>query len=700
MNEPMIRKWYDIFKHNHELVEIRIVDNNKKGTYSGYFTDIDTLLNAIRRYDDCNIYFTLNSILDSCYSREQRDRIVTRPKSTTSDAEIIGRDWCLIDIDCEKPSDTNSTDEEKEAAKAVVNDVFKFLRDEGFTKPIVCDSANGFHLLINMNMANTPENTQTMKDFLQVLDMLFSTEKVKVDTSTFNASRICKLYGCYSRKGSDTPERPQRESKILKIPDEIKPTPNEFFEKVAAMLPKPEQPNRANNYQPTQFDLQEFLTKYGIKVRNIVKTTSFTKYVLEECPFNSSHRAPDSAIFEMAGGGFGFKCLHSSCSGYTWKDFRLHFDPNAYTKSDYVEYQSKAHRPYFHNREKEEFVPIGETEDKGKKWLAMKDIQYVDMNNIPRMPTGYRVLDKNIGGLLFGEVTLVSGSNSSGKSSWLNNLSLNIINYGYKVAIWSGELVASRLKGWINQLAAGKNYVQKVQGYDEFYYAPKHISDRIDSWTDGKLFLYNNKYGTRWKQLMSDITNLIESEGANLVVIDNLMTLNLEDYEGDNNKKQSQFILAICDFAKKYNVHIILVAHPRKQTDFLRKESISGSADLTNAVDNCFIIHRVNKDFETRGKDFFGTVRIAEMLQYGNVLEVCKNRSFGKVDLLCGMYYEIETRRFKNDIAENINYNWQEEPKPVPLIQNREPERDYMSDYQQYYYDDDNVFKERDYCPF
>ena len=126
MNEPMIRKWYDIFKHNHELVEIRIVDNNKKGTYSGYFTDIDTLLNAIRRYDDCNIYFTLNSILDSCYSREQRDRIVTRPKSTTSDAEIIGRDWCLIDIDCEKPSDTNSTDEEKEAAKAVVNDVFKF----------------------------------------------------------------------------------------------------------------------------------------------------------------------------------------------------------------------------------------------------------------------------------------------------------------------------------------------------------------------------------------------------------------------------------------------------------------------------------------------------------------------------------------------------------------------------------------------
>ena len=33
-------------------------------------------------------------------------------------------------------------------------------------------------------------------------------------------------------------------------------------------------------------------------------------------------------------------------------------------------------------------------------------------------------------------------------------------------------------------------------------------------------------------------------------------------------------------------------------------------------------------------------------------------------------------------------------------MQNREPEIDDMSDYQQYYYNDDNVFKERDYCPF
>lgn len=169
MNEITIRQWYDTFKSGEELVEVRIVDNAYKRTYSGYFTDVNTLLNEIRKYDNCNIYFTLNAINPACYDREQHDRIVAKPKSTTSDNDIVGRDWILIDIDTKKPSDTNSTDEEKEMAKEVVNNVFKFLRDEGFEKPVVCDSGNGFHLLYKIAMKNSNENTTICKEFLQVL---------------------------------------------------------------------------------------------------------------------------------------------------------------------------------------------------------------------------------------------------------------------------------------------------------------------------------------------------------------------------------------------------------------------------------------------------------------------------------------------------------------------------------------------------
>lgn len=680
MNEITIRQWYDTFKSGEELVEVRIVDNAYKRTYSGYFTDVDTLLNEIRKYDNCNIYFTLNAINPACYDREQHDRIVTKPKSTTSDNDIVGRDWILIDIDTKKPSDTNSTDEEKEMAKEVVNNVFKFLRDEGFEKPVVCDSGNGFHLLYKIAMKNSNENTTICKEFLQVLDMLFSNPNVEIDCTTHNASRVCKLYGTFSRKGSNTKKRPQRESKILRIPDEIKITPNEYFAKVAAMLPKPEQPSKSNYYSNEKFDLEAFLNKHHIAVRNIIRTSSFTKYILDECPFNSSHRAPDSAIFEMSNGGLGFKCLHSSCSQYTWKDFRLKFEPDAY---DHKEYQRHEHKmQYYSQQKKEPFVPKKEDSAKGKKWLAMTDVQYVDMSKMASIPTGYKELDKKIIGLLLGDVTVLSGGSGAGKSSWIDCVALNAIQRGYKVGIWSGELQDFRFQSWINQIAAGKNYVCKREGFENYYYAPKNISNQISNWLEGKLFLYNNNYGSKWQQLFADVKELVDKEGVQLIVLDNLMALQIDNYEGDKYTQQTKFINDLKEYAKAKNVHVLLVCHPRKEGIFLRKESISGTADLTNLADSVFIIHRIGKDFEQRAGEFFGKDKVLPYLKYNSVIEVCKNRSMGVIDLLVGMYYEVESRRLKNEISENIVYGWQEQP--AQLTFEPTPESD-VSDLQDIY---------------
>lgn len=680
MNEITIRQWYDTFKSGEELVEVRIVDNAYKRTYSGYFTDVDTLLNEIRKYDNCNIYFTLNAINPACYDREQHDRIVTKPKSTTSDNDIVGRDWILIDIDTKKPSDTNSTDEEKEMAKEVVNDVFKFLRDEGFEKPVVCDSGNGFHLLYKIAMKNSNENTTICKEFLQVLDMLFSNSNVEIDCTTHNASRVCKLYGTFSRKGSNTKKRPQRESKILRIPDEVKITPNEYFAKVAAMLPKPEQPSKSNYYSNEKFDLEAFLNKHHISVRNIVRTSSFTKYILDECPFNSSHRAPDSAIFEMSNGGLGFKCLHSSCSQYTWKDFRLKFEPDAY---DHKEYQRHEHKmQYYSSQKKEPFVPKKENSAKGKKWLAMTDVQYVDMSKLVAIPTGYKELDKKIIGLLMGDVTVLSGLSGSGKTSWIDCVVLNAVQRGYKVGIWSGELQDFRFQSWIDQISAGKNYVCKKEGYENYYYAPKNIANQINKWLEGKLFLYNNNYGSKWQQLFADIKTLVENEGTQLIVLDNLMALQIDSYDGDKYTQQTRFINDLKEYAKAKNIHVILVCHPRKEGGFLRKESISGTADLTNLADSVIIIHRIGKDFEQRAGEFFGKDKVIPYLKYNSVIEVCKNRSMGVIDLLVGMYFEVESRRLKNEISENIVYGWQEQP--AQLTFEPTPESD-VSDLQDIY---------------
>ena len=43
-NEAIIRQWWDVMHKDGSLVEIRILSGKK--TYSGYFTDINTLINA------------------------------------------------------------------------------------------------------------------------------------------------------------------------------------------------------------------------------------------------------------------------------------------------------------------------------------------------------------------------------------------------------------------------------------------------------------------------------------------------------------------------------------------------------------------------------------------------------------------------------------------------------------------------------
>ena len=204
--------------------------------------------------------------------------------------------------------------------------------------------------------------------------------------------------------------------------------------------------------------------------------------------------------------------------------------------------------------------------------------------------------------------------------------------------------------------AAGKQYIRpsKIEGR---YYVPNDIAAKIDVWLDGKFYLYNNEYSNKWQQIFNDMNELLKL-GVKLFILDNLFSLDVDIFDGDKNNKHKELILEICKFAKSNGVHILLVAHPRKTVGFLRKNDISGTADLTNAVDNVFICHRVNNDFFRAVKEFFGEKNIMLYQEFGNVIEIAKNRLYGAVDVMCGMHYEIESRRFKNTLDENIQYGW------------------------------------------
>lgn len=163
INEEQVRLAIDLIKNN-GLVEVRVIGSGKFDIYSGYFKDVDNLINEVKRFEKENIYFVLNEIDEACYSREQQERI-QKSKNTTSDGDIIGRNFILVDIDSDRAAGVSATDEEKSRAKGVGYKVYRFLRDIGFTAPISASSGNGYHLLYPIKLANTPENTQLIKDF-------------------------------------------------------------------------------------------------------------------------------------------------------------------------------------------------------------------------------------------------------------------------------------------------------------------------------------------------------------------------------------------------------------------------------------------------------------------------------------------------------------------------------------------------------
>lgn len=676
IDENTIRQWWYLFKGEGCLTEIRLLPkkSSRGRTYSGYFTDIETLLQQLRPFADTDygIYATLNSIDSACYGRDQRDRFVDGA-ATTSDKDIAGRDYILVDFDPKRPSGTNSSEGEKAAARRCVNRVYAFLRDQGFSQPVVADSANGYHLYYRVALENTPERRQLVSDFLGALAMMFSDDGTEIDVSVFNAGRIVKVIGTRSNKGADTPERPRRTSRFVSVPEDFRPTDVAYVRKVADLLPRPEAQGTGFRGAREEFDLEKFFSEHGIAVHSVGEFPGGTKYVLEECPFDSSHRAPDAAVFRMKNGALGFRCLHNSCQHYGWKDFRLHYDPGAYDRRDWYEHLHL--RRYYAPPLPPEEQPQERTEEaKGEKWLSLSGIEYVDPSTIPHVPTGITALDRKIMGLMTGDVTIISGLSGSGKTSLLDNLILNIVEKGWKVAAWSGELQDFRFQMWIDQMAAGRNYVRPAAGYDGLYFAPRNVCAKINGWLDGKFWLYNNEYGSRWSRLFGDIRSIVEEKGVRVVVLDNLMALSL-DLQGEKNDRQTAFINSLKDYAKKSGVHVLLVCHPRKEQSFqlLRMESIAGTADLSNLCDNLFIVHRFGDDFERRAKDFYGAARIEGLKArgYDVVMEVCKNRSYGLKDWLVGLYYEPESRRLKNEKSEYVHYGWEEScgpglPRPLP----------------------------------
>ena len=288
-----------------------------------------------------------------------------------------------------------------------------------------------------------------------------------------------------------------------------------------------------------------------------------------------------------------------------------------------------------------------------KYYKTTEEIDMSNNENITYIKSGIKELDKYIKGFALGELSVWSGGNGSGKSTLLSQIAIESFRKGNNVLIFSGELKDSRLMKWMNLQICGKNNLYYNEQYD--YYYPKD-KDATMKFSNNKLFVYDNEIGNDISKIIFAIYDAVKNKNVKMIILDNLMSMNLSSYGQDKYDVQTKLITDLSDIAKRLNVHIHFVCHPRKSTSFLRKYDISGTADLTNIADNVFIVHRVNNDFKKQTSEMFKWKSDHELYEFDNIVEICKNREQGIQDMFIGQYFEIETKRFLNYKNENKYY--------------------------------------------
>lgn len=647
----------DIFHEPGDVVEIRTIGHV---TGSGYFKNFDDAMREAMKHDGReNVYFVLNRINEACYHRENKDAVIAKALST-SDGDVTERRWIFIDFDPVRPGKVSATDEEKKLAEEVMKKAGAFLREKGFSAPVVADSGNGWHLMYRIAMPNTPETKTIIEQFLKVLDMLFSTDAVKVDTAVFNAARITKLYGTMAVKGANTESRPHRRSCITFTPKTMTVTDTGRVKAICEMMPKPVKRMEGS----VEFDVDDFIRRNGL---SILKSGTFgdgTKHVLETCPFDDAH-GKDSAIIVMRSGAIVFKCLHNGCANNGWKELREKYEPLS-ERPQKKEY-SPPQNPQQKVQKPSVIIPkvIDEkTEEILKRAENLCNVKQLNREHIKTFSTGIRTLDQQVE-LVFGKLVVISGVNGSGKSTFLGQLMLESLQQNFNVFAYSGELMDNEFQYWIDLQAAGdENVIQKTSKKGKTYYEIEPNAKRkIHEWYADRFFLYKNNESMQFGEIMNVVETFREHRGCDVIFLDNFLTIDIGDLDDKELKAQTIFINSIARYAKEKQVLIFLVIHPKKiYKGICTKGDVLGSGNLTNAIDYLLLIHRMNESWQTSLKDRpFSKITKNLLLDCDNILEVSKDRWTGKEGTNIRLEFHEGSKRLldmEDDTSKYHRYGW------------------------------------------
>ena len=290
--------------------------------------------------------------------------------------------------------------------------------------------------------------------------------------------------------------------------------------------------------------------------------------------------------------------------------------------------------------------------------IDIADISWTSPNDKPHFSTGIKKLDAITGGFAFGSLVVLTGERGKGKSTLASQFGIHAISQGRKVFFYSGELSDTQFRDWFYRQVAGDGHIYSnisPLGY-KYYRTESDVLEQIADWHREKAYLYNNaivRDGDENETLLETGEKAIKQYGCDVLIFDNLMTAMSDDVQSDLYRQQSNFVGKLVKMANAYNVLVILVVHPRKQSkgfdnNKIDNDDISGSADITNMAHT--VLHYT----------------IPKTGSSDRVLRVLKNRSNGHVDYDgIPLWFEESSKRISQDAGRfDFDFGWETHEEP------------------------------------
>ena len=311
-----------------------------------------------------------------------------------------------------------------------------------------------------------------------------------------------------------------------------------------------------------------------------------------------------------------------------------------------------------------------------EKVLDLSKAEEFDIEHAEGLYTGIKALDDSIYKLTFGTLNIITGKTGEGKSVFVNQVAIcQAVQQGYDVFVFSGELPPAILRNWVEVNMIGRDFITMKDGHLRVFDAEQRRL--MQNWYSGRILVYDDDYNTTATALLNKMEELARKCGTKVFVLDNLMMVDLECSEEGRLQAEKDFVNKLIYFAKKYNVLVFLVAHPRKTGEIrVTKEDIAGSGNIVNLAHMVFSVHRYT-DSERRGKTNSRNeyIKGEEPIRYESCIEVLKNRITGSLPLV-NLYFDYPSYRFYDTPKElYFRYGWDKRDERLFPIPTTDPNR-------------------------